>query len=329
MPTKRPHPSPRKVEAPIFWNAGRYAVEERLPMPAVDYWKPYAPFLGFAPTLEGPYALCECARGALANAIRFERIPWDRDGQAVNQAKRVPTWASSTAFSHLPEDIETATECFRFAPEVCHRCNLVAPERRYCDPMYGGSFKQGYGWYFSQNHFRFGVATTSLRWLPDLVPPELAHLLVSVPTSGLLSGGIRIASGDKIRRDVERFVENSTRAEFGIFPIGEGWVSESLLAKIVAQVFFGEDLIRHLRPDWLEGLELDIWLPGRKLAIEYQGQQHFHPIEAWGGTDALTALQARDVRKAELCTALGIRLVAVDYTEPLTEAHVASRLTGS
>ena len=109
-------------------------------------------------------------------------------------------------------------------------------------------------------------------------------------------------------------------------PIGEGWISESLLAKIVAQLFPEEEAVRHLRPDWLDGLEIDIWLPERRLAIEYQGQQHFHPVEAWGGAAALSAVQARDARKARLCAELGVHLVTIDYTEPLTEKHVAARL---
>lgn len=309
-----------------FWNAGRYTWEPRLPMPDVDYWRPYSPFLGFAPDRTTPHVLCECAKGALVNAFRIERTPWTRQGQEINRDKRFPLWATSTPFAELPEDADAAADLFRFGKGVCHRCNLIGPELLYCVPMYGGSFKQSYGWYVSQNHFRFGIQPTALRWLPDVVPPELASLLESVPpTVGLLTGR-RVAGCDKIRRDVERFVEDATRAEFGVVPIGEKWISESLLAKIVGQIFEGEELIRHLRPDWLDGLELDIWLPGLRLALEYQGQQHFHPIEAWGGDDALADLKERDRRKAEMCSLLGIRLIAIAYTEPLTEAHISSRL---
>jgi hypothetical protein len=326
MMSNRSRPRPSR-DAPAFHTAGRYATEERLPLPAVDYWKPYAAFIGFAPTPDGPYALCECARGALANAIRLEREQADRPGREVNLAKRVPMWAATVPFPRLPSDPNEAAGRFRFTPRACHRCNMVAPERRWCHPMYGGSFKQGYGWYVSLNMFRFGVAPVSLRWLPDVVPPELELLLAPLSTQrGLTNSSKGLGERDKLRRDVEHFVEDVTRAEFGVDAIGEGWVSESLLAKIVAQLYPDEELVRHLRPDWLEGLELDIWLSGPRIAIEYQGQQHFHPIEAWGGADALRELQARDARKAKLCAELGVRLVTIDYTEPLTEAHVSTRL---
>ena len=142
-------------------------------------------------------------------------VPWDRPGQEINQSKRVPMWAITAPISQLPADGNEATGLFRFAPKVCHRCNLIAPERRYCDPMYGGSFKQGYGWYISLNMFRFGVAPVSLRWLADVAPPELVTLLTPIsPHHGLRSGSIGLAAKDKFRRDVERFVEDVTRAEF-------------------------------------------------------------------------------------------------------------------
>jgi hypothetical protein len=326
MTSRRQKPR-RSKDAPAFHTAGRYAIEERLPLPAIDYWTAYAAFIGFAPTSDGPYALCACTRGALANAIRLERDQADRPGREVNLGRRLPMWAATVPFLDFPANPTEAADSFRFVPKACHRCNMVAPERRWCAPMYGGSFKQGYGWYVSLNMFRFGVAPVSLCWLPDVVPPELEVLLAPLsPQHGLRHDRKTLGERDKFRRDVEHLVENVTRAEFGVEAIGEGWVSESLLAKLVAQLYPGEELVRHLRPNWLEGLELDIWLPVRKLAIEYQGQQHFHSIEAWGGEAALSALQERDTRKARLCSALGVRLVSIDYTEPLTETHVAARL---
>ncbi len=80
--------------------------------------------------------------------------------------------------------------------------------------------------------------------------------------------------------------------------------------------------MRHHRPDWLEGLELDIFVPSLNLGFEYQGQQHFHPVEIWGGSKGLEDLQERDAHKAKLCGTYGIDLIAIDYTEPLTENYI-------
>ncbi len=132
--------------------------------------------------------------------------------------------------------------------------------------------------------------------------------------------------GGSAARAVQRFAENATRQEFEVNLVGEGWVSESLLAKLVGQILPDQEMVRHIRPDWLEKLELDVWLPGINTGIEYQGQQHFHPIKAWGGQEALDGVPKRDARKAELCARLGIRLITVDYTEPLTHDHIRQRI---
>ena len=107
---------------------------------------------------------------------------------------------------------------------------------------------------------------------------------------------------------------------------GEGWVSETLLYQVVRRVYAGHEVLRRDRPSWLGGLELDIHVPELHLAFEYQGQQHYHPVAAWGGAEALASVQERDRRKAAACAARHVMLVAIDYTEPLTEDHVRARV---
>ena len=129
-----------------------------------------------------------------------------------------------------------------------------------------------------------------------------------------------------LMNELKNRIENITREEFGFRKVGEGWVSETMLYNVLRRLFPNEAVLRHHRADWLEGLELDVYLPDRRLAIEYQGQQHFHPIKAWGGKRALTALRERDRRKAEICRMVGVELVTVDYTEPIAESHLRTLL---
>lgn len=107
----------------------------------------------------------------------------------------------------------------------------------------------------------------------------------------------------------------------------EGSVGENLLYQIVCQIFPAQLVIRHHRPAWLLGLELDIYLPALNLAFEYQGQQHFHSIKAWGGEKALKNIQERDARKAEICKQVGAKLIQISYTEPLTENYIRKVLS--
>jgi hypothetical protein len=127
-------------------------------------------------------------------------------------------------------------------------------------------------------------------------------------------------------RSFTRKIENIVRQEFGIRKVGEAWISETILFQIVVRVCSGHDVLFHHRPEWLEGLELDIYIPDMKKAFEYQGIQHYRPIGAWGGQEAFEELRRRDARKALVCKRRGIRLIKVDYTDPLTEQHVRSLL---
>jgi len=130
----------------------------------------------------------------------------------------------------------------------------------------------------------------------------------------------------KAERAFTKKVENIVRQEFGFHKVGEGWVSETMLFNVVSKLFSSYEVVHHARPEWLEGLELDIYVPALKLAFEYQGQQHFHPIEAWGGQGALQEARRRDERKARLCERQGITLIPIDYTEPITEDRVLQDL---
>lgn len=226
--------------------------------------------------------------------------------------------------------------------------------------MYGGAFRQRFGWYVAQAALRMGAHPTELAVIEGVAPNdvvEVTHELAEciaertrlVPRTDTAEVARLINSGNpmrerlgaastrpevqelgrritKLKRRRTNIFENAARAEFGFRPIGERWVSETMLTRIVERLLPDEEIVRHARPPWLDGLELDLWLPGRRLGIEYQGQQHFVAIEAWGGAEALAGVQERDRRKARICAAGGVDLLAIDYREPLTEAHIRARL---
>lgn len=51
----------------------------------------------------------------------------------------------------------------------------------------------------------------------------------------------------------------------------------------------------------IDRLRLDIYIPSLNTAIEYQGLQHFIPIDFYGGEKAFIKQQERDKRKLEYC----------------------------
>lgn len=91
-------------------------------------------------------------------------------------------------------------------------------------------------------------------------------------------------------------------------------------------LFSDYEVIHHYRGTELQGLELDIWLPDLKLAIEYQGEQHYNVIEHWGGKEGLEKRIANDKKKRGLCKSLGYHLIEVKYTEEISEQLVRKKV---
>jgi len=124
-------------------------------------------------------------------------------------------------------------------------------------------------------------------------------------------------------------IENITRAEFGFKNVGEGWINETVLFQIIESLFPNDEVIFHSKPSWLNGLEIDVFVPERKIGFEYQGKQHYYPIPVWGGNEAFEKLKERDALKLDLCKANGVRLIIIDYTEALSEETVIKRINSS
>ena len=256
-------------------------------------------------------------------------------------------------------------QILRFKRGICHRCNIVPPTMRYCHEMYGVRFIQHFGWYVEQAYLRFGILPRNSVYLNDITPDEFVEDIASIQSARIGANKAmewfrerdeitrfrildpslpeskfderEIARRQDILREstknarqaerkLSKKIENIVREEFGFRKVGERWTSETLVYRIICNLFPHNEVLRHHRPDWLGGLELDIFVPDCKIAIEYQGQQHFHPIKAWGGEQSLHKLRERDKRKARICVEKGIHLVSVDYTEPLTQTHIQARI---
>eukprot|EP01124_Arcella_intermedia_P012701 TRINITY_DN19044_c0_g2_i1.p1 TRINITY_DN19044_c0_g2~~TRINITY_DN19044_c0_g2_i1.p1 ORF type:complete len:446 (+),score=129.38 TRINITY_DN19044_c0_g2_i1:700-2037(+) len=61
-------------------------------------------------------------------------------------------------------------------------------------------------------------------------------------------------------------------------------------------------------------MELDIWVPLYNIAIEYQGEHHFHDLcAAYGPTGTVSLYTKRDIKKKETCKEKGITLITIPY----------------
>lgn len=79
--------------------------------------------------------------------------------------------------------------------------------------------------------------------------------------------------------------------------------NESKLERQVA-LFLDENGVKYERQKkfkWLGKQSLDFYLPEYNIAIECQGEQHFKPIEHFGGIDKFLDTQKNDFKKFKLC----------------------------
>jgi len=120
--------------------------------------------------------------------------------------------------------------------------------------------------------------------------------------------------------------ENEIRDEMNYPPIGKPSLTETKLYQLVKSVFKGYEAIRHAKLSFLGRQHLDIYIPELRLAVEYQGEQHFKPIDFWGGTEALKASQERDEKKREVCERHGIAIRYFSYKDEVSSELIRRRL---
>ncbi len=173
--------------------------------------------------------------------------------------------------------------------ELCHLCTGAIPAFTYGSSMYYSAFLQKY--------------------LPY-------HVLLSRKQLGHTA-----YEGEDFNR-----IENELREMLGYPRIGEKWISETMLFKIVAALFSPRRVIQHYRGPELGGLEIDIWIPDLRVGIEYQGVQHFEAVDHWGGEDGFLRRLEHDRRKKAICRTIGYALIEFRYEEELTEQTVKEKL---
>lgn len=66
-------------------------------------------------------------------------------------------------------------------------------------------------------------------------------------------------------------------------------------------------------------LPFDFYLPNHNMVIEYQGEQHYRPIDYFGGEENFKKQQKRDSIKRDYCKKNGIKLLEIPYDKDIEE----------
>ncbi|WP_408914449.1 hypothetical protein [Brucella pseudogrignonensis] len=149
--------------------------------------------------------------------------------------------------------------------------------------------------------------------------------LVDYGISKFPRGRIFIWHPDLYTSHVDKFfasdlvdAENAFRLSRRLPEIGKGWISEASLFHLIKSHF--PDATFQWTAPWLGRQSIDVYVPSIRTAFEYQGQQHYHAIELFGGEEGLVATQSRDRIKRERLAKNGVRLIEWHYSVPVNEA---------
>jgi hypothetical protein len=327
---------------------------ERLPFPYVLYPGFYGAFFAFRELPNAPIFLCSCSKKALKNYIILKSID-NSIGQHDDPRNSfiLPPFHFPIEFTEeLMKKTEIRTEAIldqiNFKQNLCHECNKVAPNFRYCHEMYGGSFKQTYGWYIEKQRYEFGIVFKGPKKLnefgqPDLKGPyslrvmldECPHNLYSLIKDNKFSSFneennvVDYVINRPQNNEIHNVIENYVRLKLGFKKVGESWVNETLLFNTIKSMFPDYHVFHHYRPDFLKGLEIDVYIEELKTGFEYQGIQHYQPLKHFGGEKSHADLKSRDKLKKRICEEFGIKLCYITYEDDVCESLIKMKMSES
>lgn len=244
------------------------------------------PLLFFVCRQCGRPYICECFRNAI-ETYKFQLLKND-----------------SSKFQPRTHKFLAAYEKIIYRKEICHLCTNTPAD-------FDSVFKLKYSTSFSSNYY-----------------PYINRKVVCDPSYWDL---IRFNSPkdpnfQKKLSDVFRTAENRIREVIGINPIGLGWATEAQIYYMIKDLFPDEPVIHQGSPSWLKGMRFDVFLPARNIAVEYQGVQHFKPIDYFGGEAGLEKTKERDRRKWDLSKENGIRIIYLHYNEQISRDQIKSMI---
>jgi len=114
-------------------------------------------------------------------------------------------------------------------------------------------------------------------------------------------------------------VEDFVRRVLGLPQRGERLLKQREVFALLQKGFAPLEVLHEASPPFLAGLRYDVYIPELRLAVEYQGEQHFRPIEAFGGKEGFLRTVERDRLKAQLSKINGVRVEYIRYDEDIVQ----------
>ena len=111
------------------------------------------------------------------------------------------------------------------------------------------------------------------------------------------------------------------------------WVKEELVLKLTKKLYKQYNVISQHKPFFLISpfggqMSYDIYIQELKVAIEYQGEQHFRPVDFFGGKESFEKQILRDKEKLRLSEEHGIKLVYINFDDDISTTLIKEKVEG-
>ena len=116
-------------------------------------------------------------------------------------------------------------------------------------------------------------------------------------------------SNIQLREEIDKIYSNLIADNV----IDNKWLNEKSLFQLVKKKY--KKALFQYSPEWLFPQSFDVFIPELNIAIEYQGIQHYKPINYFGGDEGFKHRQELDIRKKRLSADNKIKLIEWHYSE--------------
>lgn len=139
---------------------------------------------------------------------------------------------------------------------------------------------------------------------------------------------------EDVRREQKQFEDLNAifKEKLGYHKSVGKWKSEEELFDMVRKLYKRYNVIYQYKPSFLydpitKGQQsIDIYIDKLKVGIEYQGKQHYEPIDIFGGYEGYKKTVERDKNKKIKCNNNGIDIIYIKYNEKITERFIRDKV---
>jgi hypothetical protein len=123
---------------------------------------------------------------------------------------------------------------------------------------------------------------------------------------------------DKLKLNI-RSIENQVRKNSGYREVGTVY-NEILIFNYFKENFKDHDILYQYKPAWLGRQIFDVYFKSLNVAIEYNGKQHYQPIDFFGGDKGFENLVRLDTLKRKKCSENDCILFEIKYDEDIAHS---------